>query len=506
VLTRLKVSGFKNLVDADVYFGPFTCIAGPNGVGKSNLFDAIRFLSALADRTFLDAAKSVRDESGRTGDIRALFHRVGDTRGDRMRFEAEMIIPRHGTDDLGQPAEASATFLRYAVELGYRYDESGVASESLELLDELLTFIPQSQWDQQLRFPCGDDWRNTALLKSDRRASYISTKLVGAERMVTLHRADGKATGKTTKRPARQLPRTVLSATNAFESPTAVLARREMQSWRLLQLEPSALRKPDEFSAPPRLGADGSHLPATLYRLARDAEKRGDGPTRVYEQVAGRVRELIRDVREVAVDRDEKRELLTLFATDRYTTPFPARALSDGTLRFLALTVLELDPEVVGVICFEEPENGIHPARIPFMLRLLTDIAVDTDFPVGGDNPLRQVIVNTHSPLVVQEIADADLLGADVQEDVRDGVRSRKVVFRCLPNTWRSRLKSPPRPLPLGDLLAYLTPAPADDSDEPVRPSTAPAANGHTHPPARVTRVRERPDVRYLFDKDAPCP
>jgi len=28
MLTRLKVSGFKNLVDVDVRFGPFTCIAG----------------------------------------------------------------------------------------------------------------------------------------------------------------------------------------------------------------------------------------------------------------------------------------------------------------------------------------------------------------------------------------------------------------------------------------------------------------------------------------------
>ncbi|MGB3570927.1 MAG: AAA family ATPase, partial [Phormidesmis sp.] len=50
MLTRLRISGFKNLVDVDIRFGPFTCIAGTNGVGKSNLFDAIRFLSSLADR------------------------------------------------------------------------------------------------------------------------------------------------------------------------------------------------------------------------------------------------------------------------------------------------------------------------------------------------------------------------------------------------------------------------------------------------------------------------
>lgn len=40
MLTRLKVNGFKNLVDIDVRFGPFTCIAGANGFGKPG--DTIR--------------------------------------------------------------------------------------------------------------------------------------------------------------------------------------------------------------------------------------------------------------------------------------------------------------------------------------------------------------------------------------------------------------------------------------------------------------------------------
>ncbi|MCS7039538.1 MAG: AAA family ATPase, partial [Caldilineales bacterium] len=97
MLTRLKVSGFKNLVDVDVHFGPFTCVAGANGTGKSNLFDAIQFLSKLADNPLLNAALSVRSEGGRTGDLRHLFHRVGDRFTDRMTFEAEMIVSPVGT-------------------------------------------------------------------------------------------------------------------------------------------------------------------------------------------------------------------------------------------------------------------------------------------------------------------------------------------------------------------------------------------------------------------------
>lgn len=55
MLTRMKITGFKNLVDVDVRFGPFTCIAGVNWVGKLNLFDAIMFMSALADKPLLAA-------------------------------------------------------------------------------------------------------------------------------------------------------------------------------------------------------------------------------------------------------------------------------------------------------------------------------------------------------------------------------------------------------------------------------------------------------------------
>ena len=112
MLTRLKVSGFKNLVDVDVHFGPFTCIAGANGVGKSNLFDAILFLSSLMERTLAEAALSVRDESQKTGDVKSIFHRMGSDNDREMRFEAEMILPKHALDDLGQHVDASITLVR----------------------------------------------------------------------------------------------------------------------------------------------------------------------------------------------------------------------------------------------------------------------------------------------------------------------------------------------------------------------------------------------------------
>ena len=129
MLTRLRVHGFKNLANVDVSFGPFTCIAGANGVGKSNLFDAITFLSALADRSLMEAAKSVRDERNRAGDVRSLFLKHGVEHVDDMSFEAEMLVPPSGSDDLGQTATAATTFLKYSLVLRYCRDESSPSAE-----------------------------------------------------------------------------------------------------------------------------------------------------------------------------------------------------------------------------------------------------------------------------------------------------------------------------------------------------------------------------------------
>jgi len=486
MLTRLRVSGFKNLVDVDVRFGPFTCIAGINGVGKSNLFDAIRFLSALADQPLVDAALAVRDEGERTGNIRDLFNRTGETFRDEMSFDVEMIVPTEGTDDLGQEAKATITFLHYGLPLAYRRDDQVRLSDTIELVREELHHINIGNAHEALLFPHSVNWRRSVV--HGRRASpFISTEYENNRRVIKVHQ-DGGSAGRARQLLAANLPRTVLSVADATESPTALLARRELQSWRLLQLEPAAMRQPDSFSAPTQLGADGSHLAATLDYLARLNEQQPDGDAdQVYAQAANRLATLIDDVRSVWIDRDERRELLTLFVAGRDKTPYPARALSDGTLRFLALSVLALDPRQRGVICLEEPENGIHPDRIPAILQLLSDIAVDAQHPVDAENPLRQVIINTHSPAVVQQVPEESLLFAEARDIARNGTLLHGVRFAGLPDTWRT--KEPDSPIvSLGRLLSYL------------HPVAAPEASQHNAPKAQASRrVIDRNDIQMLL-------
>jgi predicted ATPase len=456
MLTRLQVSGFKNLVDVDVRFGPFTCIAGTNGVGKSNLMDAITFLSDLAERPLIDAAMRVRDEGSRISDIGSIFHRIGKEQDKMMAFEAEMIIPQQGADDLGQTAKATSSFLKYKLKLGYRSDDEHRALGGVEILQEELTSIRLGDARKQLGFRVDKAWFDSAIV-GVRRSPYISTSDEAGNHVINVHQ-DGGSSGKPRPLLAANLPRTAISAANAAESPTATLVKREMQAWKRLQLEPSALRRPDPLSAPTTMGTDGSHLPATLYNLATNAHfKRGNGDgSRVYGLVASRLSELIDDVRLVDVEKDDKRELLTLRVSGRDGTLHPARALSDGTLRFLALAVLELDPEFKGVLCLEEPENGIHPARIPAMLSLLQDVSTDVNEPIGPDNPLRQVIVNTHSPAVVAQVPEDCLLLAEAMKVQRDHKSFDKVVFGCLASTWRTAIPGM-NVVPKGKLISYLS-------------------------------------------------
>jgi len=233
-------------------------------------------------------------------------------------------------------------------------------------------------------------------------------------------------------------------------------------------------------------------MPATLYYLA-SSDKVGemadscDTEAWMYDQVAARLSELI-DVYEVHVDRDDQRQLLTLKVKYRDGTPLPARSLSDGALRFLALAVVELDPESRGLICLEEPENGIHPERIPGMLRLLQDIAVDVDNPVGIDNPLRQVIINTHSPAVVSLVPDESLLVAELKQMVSAGRRFQAARFSWLPDTWRADVSPEVLPVARGKLLAYLGRVGSNGQTGSVDATSR-----------KIRRVIDRPDLQMFL-------
>ncbi len=83
---------------------------------------------------------------------------------------------------------------------------------------------------------------------------------------------------------------------------------------------------------------------------------------------------------------------------------FDSPALSDGTLRFIALATLFLQPESYrpSVILVDEPELGLHPYAITLLASLIKQAAVNT-----------QVIISTQSPFLLDHFQPEDVLVAD---------------------------------------------------------------------------------------------
>lgn len=423
MLTRIEVDGFKNLLGFSAEFGPFTCIAGPNAVGKSNLFDAIEFLSLLADLPVKDAAKRIRGE----GDIRDLFYFDGKRRVDRMRFAVEVLTENVVVDDRGQTSPPVGSLYRYELTLGLEPRDNGDAASSLAVIDESLGFT--SDPGQCLRFPGAERIRDKLLVvPADGHTVFRSNQIAGL--------------------------RTFIGTQTTVDEPHALAVRRELQSWRRLVLDPAAIRQSDSIDDQDKeISPEGRHLPATIYRLAHESH---DGnppdPEGFYASLAVQVGELL-SVRSLYVDRDDNDYRLRLRAELVGGGTFPARALSDGTLRFLVLATLSF---VRGqrLLCIEEPENSVHPSRMRALVDLVRALATNPEFDLEYENTVRQVIVNTHSPDFVQAVhedaVDAVLLATQALIPGPFNAGARTLRLNPLTDTWRGSAQNPGiGPLPL---------------------------------------------------------
>lgn len=73
----------------------------------------------------------------------------------------------------------------------------------------------------------------------------------------------------------------------------------------------------------------------------------------------------------------------------------PAERLSDGTLRYLSLLTVLLDPDPPPLIGIEEPELGLHPDIVFELAKLLVEASERT-----------QLVVTTHSHVLVDALTD----------------------------------------------------------------------------------------------------
>jgi predicted ATPase len=179
--------------------------------------------------------------------------------------------------------------------------------------------------------------------------------------------------------------------------------RDHLQSWRLYHFHDTSAGSPMKKTASLNdnrfLRPDGSNLAAFLYFL------REKHPTS-YELIRGTVQRVAPFFNDFQLEPVQLKTDTILLewqhkGSDMY---FDASMFSDGTLRFIGLATLFLQPEEYrpSVILVDEPELGLHPYAITLLASLIKQASART-----------QVIVGTQSPLLLDHFQPEDVLVAN---------------------------------------------------------------------------------------------
>ncbi len=182
--------------------------------------------------------------------------------------------------------------------------------------------------------------------------------------------------------------------------------RGYLDSWRLYHFHDTSSNSPMKKTADVNdnryLRPDGSNLPAFLHLLRVKHEDSYGLITRAVQQVAPFFEAF--ELEPQRLNPEKIRLEWTHVGTDAY---FDASSLSDGTLRFIALATLFLQPKRFrpSVILVDEPELGMHPYAITLLASLMKQASVET-----------QVIVSTQSSLLLDHFEPEDVLVADRAE------------------------------------------------------------------------------------------
>lgn len=203
--------------------------------------------------------------------------------------------------------------------------------------------------------------------------------------------------------PARERRAEAGISSPELSSETANWVRRRLGSWRLYHLHDtsasSPMRKTAKVDDNLYLRDDGSNLASFLFYLRE-----------MHESSYGLIRDTVQRVAPFFDDfqlapRQLKADDINLQWRHRKSDLyFDASSLSDGSLRFIALATLFLQPEAhrPSVILVDEPELGLHPYAIEVLASMIRQASSET-----------QVIISTQSSLLLDHLEPEDVLVAD---------------------------------------------------------------------------------------------
>lgn len=188
---------------------------------------------------------------------------------------------------------------------------------------------------------------------------------------------------------------------------TAYWVRQHLGSWRVYHFHDtsasSPMKKISDVGDNRFLRPDGSNLAPFLYYLRQKHEPSYSLIVRTVQRVTPFFDDFL--LEPLRLNPEKIRLEWRHKNSDQY---FDASSLSDGTLRFIGLATLFLQPNIYrpSVILVDEPELGLHPYAITMLASLVKAASEKT-----------QVILSTQSPFLLDQFQPEDVLVADRVND-----------------------------------------------------------------------------------------
>jgi len=173
---------------------------------------------------------------------------------------------------------------------------------------------------------------------------------------------------------------------------------KAMRGWKVFQFHDTSatagIKQKHAIGDSRTLQPDGANLAALLFGLKKRAPKK-------YRAIVDVIRAVAPFFDEFVLEPDEMDRKVIQLEWRHKSDPsyFDASSLSDGTLRFMCLAALLLQPTKPSVIVIDEPELGLHPAAIVQLAALLRLASREC-----------QVIVATQSVTLLDQFASEDVI------------------------------------------------------------------------------------------------
>jgi predicted ATPase len=353
VIRKLRIKNFRSLKDTgDLHPGERNIFIGPNGSGKTNTIDAIKFLTNVA---IAGVTRAIGDRNG----FFDVFWK-GSCESTVITFDISFSVA---------PPQKDMVEIDYFLEI--EGNQSGLITVKRELLE------------------VGDSDRKTPIIDMTEGHGQVRN-------------FDGSK--------AFNPPGNPVVSTLEFNVPgwAGTLFKEYLASFHFYRLMPWAMKTSRPFTRANFLNEHGENLidlVTTLKTSHTDAFRR-------IEQV---MRDTFPEL-EQRVPEPTQIGQVFLTTREKYLgTPVRVWNLPDGELAFLALVCLTLGPPEMSapIICVEEPENHLHPRLLTTLVELLK---VTQKRLIDDRIPLAQIYATTHSPHFVDALDPEDVFVVEKEE------------------------------------------------------------------------------------------